>query len=265
MGVYNCVAAAVSRNVLLYAFVRKTARKFSRVFPHEPEIRFLLGRLDKGGVFIDVGANDGITANAVVRRFDQCVSFEPGREHHRLLKDLQNRNPGKLVFHAVALSDKSLNQELFTPRLLGVQLTAFSSLDKEAATRNLVEFFKIRKIENYVRFEKESVEVRTLDSFELSAEVIKVDVEGLELEVIRGAIQTISSSLPCIVIEHRHQVFGTICGVLSDFGYAPFFMKSGLLAPAKDAQAGLNCVFLSGESSIHQRLFPELLLRSANE
>ncbi len=50
----------------------------------------------------------------------------------------------------------------------------------------------------------EAVPVRTLDSFELPAcHLLKVDVEGMELEVVRGAEETIRKHRPIVYAEYH--------------------------------------------------------------
>ena len=42
---------------------------------------------------------------------------------------------------------------------------------------------------------------RTLDSYKLKADLLKIDVEGFEMEVLEGAIKTIKKYHPKIIIE----------------------------------------------------------------
>ncbi len=55
------------------------------------------------------------------------------------------------------------------------------------------------------KFHKNSKKIktafRTLDSFKLNPTILKIDVEGFELEVLAGAIRTISKYRPKIIIE----------------------------------------------------------------
>lgn len=49
----------------------------------------------------------------------------------------------------------------------------------------------------------EAVEVRTLDSLQLAAcHLLKVDVEGMELSVLRGGVQTIAAHRPLLYVEN---------------------------------------------------------------
>ena len=49
-----------------------------------------------------------------------------------------------------------------------------------------------------------TIEVRTLDSFELkNIDYVKIDVEGFELPVLQGAVKTIKESKPFIHVEMK--------------------------------------------------------------
>ena len=49
-------------------------------------------------------------------------------------------------------------------------------------------------------------EVRTLDSFQFeNVDFLKIDVEGAELDVLRGGMNTIETHRPIITTEHSQQ------------------------------------------------------------
>ena len=49
--------------------------------------------------------------------------------------------------------------------------------------------------------EKIKTTFRTLDSYKLKADLLKIDVEGFELEVLEGAVETLEKYHPKIIIE----------------------------------------------------------------
>jgi FkbM family methyltransferase len=71
-----------------------------------------------------------------------------------------------------------------------------------------------------LEIEKREVEVRTLDSFNLHPDVIKIDVEGAELEVLKGGQNTIAQSRPTLLIEERERP--EIRDSVSSLDYLPF-------------------------------------------
>ncbi len=51
------------------------------------------------------------------------------------------------------------------------------------------------------------IELRTLDSFKLDGvDLIKIDTEGFELPVLRGAVETINRCRPVIVVEQKRDM-----------------------------------------------------------
>lgn len=66
------------------------------------------------------------------------------------------------------------------------------------------------------------IKVRTLDSFGISAPVsaIKIDVEGMELEVLKGGKKVIESNLPMLYVESQtKESFIEISSYLNTLGY----------------------------------------------
>ena len=68
--------------------------------------------------------------------------------------------------------------------------------------------------------------------------LIKVDVEGHELEVLRGALSTIEKDRPSILVEaedrHRPNAFASVCELLAPFGYTAWYLREGRLRRADD-------------------------------
>lgn len=62
------------------------------------------------------------------------------------------------------------------------------------------------------------VEVVTVDSLNVAADLLKVDVEGAELEVLSGASALLASAKPAVVVEsHSHR--RAVARLLAPFGY----------------------------------------------
>jgi FkbM family methyltransferase len=75
--------------------------------------------------------------------------------------------------------------------------------------------------------------VRTLaiDSFNLSRiDLIKIDVEGMELEVLRGAAKSIAKSKPILLVETIKTDENALRQVLQQFGYQIVKMGQNFLA-----------------------------------
>jgi FkbM family methyltransferase len=92
-------------------------------------------------------------------------------------------------------------------------------------------FGGIELVENNERGIK--VRVRTLDDFELKAlHVLKVDVEGFEAAVIRGARETIRRCNPVIYIENDRQAKQQeLISLIAELGYTLYWHAPRLFNP----------------------------------
>jgi FkbM family methyltransferase len=146
---------------------------------HEPKVKEFLGsRFRPGEVFVDVGANVGAYSLRALSRGMTVYSFEPNPENVKILK--RNAEINHLAVNALefALGEKE----------------GTVKMSQNGATSRIVE-------------EGIEVSVRTLDSFNIpKVDLLKVDVEGFELEVFRGAKETLARCRPVIMIEMHHWI-----------------------------------------------------------
>ncbi len=86
--------------------------------------------------------------------------------------------------------------------------------------------------------EVENIEVakKTLDDYNLrNVGFIKIDVEGHELAVLKGAIATLRREQPNFLVEieeqHRHGAVQAVFGFFEQAGYTGFFLEDGARKP----------------------------------
>lgn len=92
-----------------------------------------------------------------------------------------------------------------------------SEFDKQYVLDRLKEEADSKELINFVSV---SVEIKSLDSFELRPDVIKIDVEGMEAEVVKGALDTLRSCYPIILLELNNHMESM--ELLEPMGYEPF-------------------------------------------
>jgi len=153
---------------------------------------------------LDIGANNGVTATLMAKTFQRVEAFEP---HPVLSADLAVANIPNTRIHAVAVSATVGNAELLVPISKGVRLTGWSSL-----TGTLFESHD--DLQRYV------VSTVTIDDFAFTdVDYMKIDVEGHELDVLRGAAKTIRQCQPWIVVEALGQQQLAVENLLAPLGY----------------------------------------------
>jgi len=152
--------------------------------------------LSEGGVFLDVGAHIGYFSLKAARKVGQTgrvVAFEPNPETLKLLRDNVSANRAEnVVVEPIACTDREQTLTLF----------AAPSFNTGAASlgRNNADFSPDGPPKEY------SVRGRPIDDVvrELNlarVDVIKIDVEGAELFVVRGAMNTLKRFHPKLIVE----------------------------------------------------------------
>jgi FkbM family methyltransferase len=160
---------------------------------YEPDVRGILGYLLKpGDTFIDCGANVGyfsVQAGALVGEKGTVVSIEANPETFLLLKRNLEAN-GVGVPLNCALTSQSGEVELFMPNDWDV----YSSLRRGG----LVQGDAIRSFKVKGRGLDDVVRELGLSSIKL----VKVDVEGAELDVLGSATHLLRNLRPYFIVEY---------------------------------------------------------------
>lgn len=170
----------------------------------EPPVQEALRRTVGPGVtFWDVGANVGFFSLLAARLGGTVHAFEPVRENVEVLAGniRENGLNDRIHVHPVAVA-----AEPGRASLLVVEDPSWSHLadrGRHPRTREEVD-----------------VEVVTLDGLELSPpDVVKIDVEGSEIDVLEGMRRTIERHRPAVVCE-LHGTGSRFVELMESFGYS---------------------------------------------
>ena len=203
------------------------------------ELEFIGHNFDPGGVFLDVGANFGYYGLSVAKMHDNArvICFEPGPTAFDCLKTNIERN-----------------------QITNVTAVQAAVLDEEREVLITTDTFGGDHVVEATRRPHHAVPGITLDAYAERAGLpsvayIKIDVEGAEINVLRGAQGLIRRFLPIIQLETTDEfaqrfgctsrdVFSFLAGL--DYGYV-FLKRSeqdagcGRFRPASgDPQADLQ-------------------------
>ena len=200
---------------VIYKWVPKSIRLRrwiqNEVRTGEPELRLVSRLLKDSGAVVDVGANAGIYSAMALQRRRWVAAFEPVPEEAARLRRLIGTRG---IVYEVALSDHCGTATLHVPYIDDITVTTRASLEA-----NVDADLSYRDIE---------VTVATLDSFDLSEiAFIKIDVEGHELPVLRGGVNTIKRSRPNLLVEVEESripgCFRSVSDYLTSLDYYGFW------------------------------------------
>lgn len=181
----------------------------------------ILQHIPKKETFIDVGANIGVWSIPLLTKFSKTISYEPSIRNRECL-ELNLNGRGEIRPYAVGNESKNVT---------------FHDEIKNCGNSK-------------VWIEKEvpglyNVPMVTLDDQNIkNCSLIKIDVQGFELQVITGSKSLIETQQPWIIFEVSADV-DVICKFLEDRNYDMidnkskrlfiFAPKSGPMAPKKSA------------------------------
>ena len=229
--------------------VRKLLRKIRKI-PGERKIHHPFDAvprdLDVKWV-LDVGANDGGLARAALRTYPECsiICFEPVRSTFELLKTTLAPYRGRVYLYNEALSDRSGTGEIHLTNFHGA-----NSIEPQASFHRL--------FNPHVREEgKEEITLARLDDVSAGfptrvIDIMKIDVEGHEVNVLRGGATFLRSCVDTLIIEvalmrdasQENQAVFEIFSLLNDCGFA--LVNIFDLHPADNPDlmlAQMDCVF----------------------
>jgi FkbM family methyltransferase len=178
----------------------------------EPEKTAALQRLlEPGMTFVDVGANKGDFSLIAARTMNdegRVLAFEPSPDNCVWIrKSIELNGYRSIVLHELALSDV----EGHVPLYLGERSGWHSLVRGEHAGESI------------------EVEARTLDSVlagtgDAHVDVLKIDVEGAELQVLGGAERTLAEQPPRAVLVDLHPARGVdpaeVAAILAGHGFS---------------------------------------------
>jgi len=212
----------------------------------EPEVAMLPRLVARDSIALDVGANMGIYSYALAKLARHVHAFEPQADCCEVVASwATGRNvtvhhagvgsePGQLVLHVPVDGGRKIGTRASFTALEGPQLDV-------------------------------RVPVITIDSLGLeNVGFIKIDVEGFEYDVLRGATRTLHRWKPVVLVEldrkrQSRESFDRTVSHLAGLGYAASVVDGNRLEPCSDsvweaAAEHYNFIFtaITGDGSSRQ-------------
>lgn len=188
-------------------------------------LRVLRLLLKPGGTMVDVGANMGEVTLVAAKRVGPTGSvhaFEPvDAVHARLARNVDLNGLGQVSLHRIGLSDAPGTADIFTATTKfedGTVHEGLSTIFPGGERTSRVQQIRLRTLD-------ELVEEGTIPRID----VLKIDVEGAEFAVLRGAEKTLRTLRPWVILEVNSGTAGAgghtakdPLSLLSDAGYTFF-------------------------------------------
>ena len=198
-------------------------RRLSRIDGLDNEMFFVSKLLKSKRRFLDIGSNVGIYSYYFSKQFQNVEAFEPLSEITYRLKALNRKG---IHIHNVALSDKSGLADFYLPIVNGSPVPSLASFEPREHP-----------------CEVGQVDVEVLDKYNFTdVDLIKIDVEGHESSVIKGALDTLRNCSPILIVEieqrHISDDIQEVFALINTQGYQGFFLIDDVLRPLSEFSYG---------------------------
>lgn len=159
-------------------------------------------KIDQDKVFIDIGSNRGESILSMLLMNNQdtpIIGFEPNPLVFTKLQKKFGKTKNVSLMNMGLANEKS-QFNLYVPFYRRWMFDGLASFKYENA-KNWLRTRLWRYDEKYLSIKEVFCKTETLDNLNLKPYFIKIDVQGYELEVLKGGIETIKTYSPIILIE----------------------------------------------------------------
>lgn len=211
-------------------------RAFEQLFPklylktwlsermgRDPEADLIPYLCDHEHISIDVGSHYGLYIPELLQHSKLTYAFEINPRLSRFISRAYHSS--RLIVETVGLSDHNGSCLCRIPE----ELPGLATIEKENALGP-------EEVPHSMKIKVVKVQTKLLDDYDLSGVgFIKIDVEGHEFAVLKGAERTLARDRPSLVIEikeiHKPNEWDDINQFLGRLNYRGFFLSDKVLHP----------------------------------
>ena len=234
----------------------RATRRFRAGRPHEAEFRLLARVASEPLVMFDVGANAGQSALSA-RIFHPTLrihSFEPNEWMRADLEHARTLLGEGFEYSLFGLGAVNAVMPFHVPYVGGVPLFQEASFDRSVLETDAVTRERIAAATGRRSFEiRESrFELRRMDSLGVTPDIVKVDVQGTELQVVEG-MGALLDAHPIFMVENGPHL-SSVDACLRRRGYEvrAFDAKTGGLRNIRPDSGELNVFFVNARNPLTQ-------------
>jgi len=227
-------------NFFGYYLIKK--KSFEKIYRNcDKTIKHLIKR--NNPIILDVGAHEGESILRFRNLYRKSIihSFEPQKKKFMILKKYENF---VTKINNFALGNINGIKELYINELTST--TGFFKLSNN-------------KVNTNKKISKEIVQIRTLDEYINSnnikcIDILKIDVQGFEAQVLKGAIKTLKRQIKIIEVEiifwnfyEKTSSFSEIENIIIPLGFKLYTISSPYLNEKSGQLKQLDAIYISNK------------------
>ena len=213
----------------LYVFAdQHVGRKILLNSYEKSEAKFFMSEIKNNDICLDVGANIGYFSFLFSKKSQKVYSIEPIRSNAKLIELTASVNN---INNIEVINSLASDGEGFEDFIEATE-TSLSGIKKKGFEKELKNNYGVTKTTSY---KVASIKIDSLIFPKL--DLVKIDVEGAELKVLRGMTETLKEHKPRILmieavpsaLELHGDSFDDLIDFLHKLKYEPMILKSNKL------------------------------------
>lgn len=193
---------------------------------------------------LNIGSNYGQISKKIqfINNLFKIVNFEPNFYNINIKK----KDPF-IKNHIIGAYSRNIKKKLFIPYYNKYPLDSLASLDKN----HILSYLKQNKINiTKISFKIIKCKLFKIDNFKYKTFFIKIDVEGSELDALKGLKKTLKKYNPIILCEKNQKSISKIITFLKKYKYKMYVFQSNEFKKANKF-SNLNDIFFLNEKSFN--------------